>query len=309
MTLSAVFPPFDPERFEEKRRRDAKRWNLPFAAVKLQCLDVTGAEVPGASASGFVCSEADGLYLYTCWHVVSGYGSPFRLSVKGELSPRAFLKLEAQAVEDRAPGMQVIGGKQDLVLPIMDLASNARRCLWLQEGHHRPHEDLNNVGVRVPTFFDAVKIKLGAEVEMPPVSIHTPDKRSLWLHIGQTILIAGFPHGYSAVGGHQPTPVVLTRHVAAVTVQGNIHCFLADGPAAPGMSGGPVYAVKDDGDIVLVGIYAGLIHPGAGKVQFPEQATALSECFNLGMIWEGHWKPFGDPQLAEEARIPPVAGG
>lgn len=306
--MSTPFLPVDPDRLEAQRRRNAKRLNLPFAAVKLHCLDATGAEIPNAVASGFVCNESDGTYLYTCWHVVAGYGSPFRLSVS-ELSPRASLRLEAQAVEDKAPGIQLIGGKQELILPILDLTTSPRRCLWLQEAHHVPNEDLNNIRVRVPTFFDAVKIRLDPEVRLPHLSVHVPENRSTWLHIGQTLLIAGFPHGYSAVGGQQPTPVVLTRNVAAVVAHGNAHCFLADGPAAPGMSGGPVFAVKDDGDIVLVGIYAGVIHPGAGKVQYPEQATALAECFNLGMLWEGHWKPFGDPELAIEGHIPTVRGG
>ena len=44
---------------------------LPFVGVLLQCLDDDGKVL--ASASGFVRLEEEGRFLYTCWHVVTGF--------------------------------------------------------------------------------------------------------------------------------------------------------------------------------------------------------------------------------------------
>lgn len=38
----------------------------------LHCLDDRGKQIKNTYGSGLILGEDDGLYLYTCWHVVTG---------------------------------------------------------------------------------------------------------------------------------------------------------------------------------------------------------------------------------------------
>ena len=50
-----------------------QRLSLSHKAVMVHCLDENGDKIAGAYASGFILREKDGLFLYTCWHVVTGF--------------------------------------------------------------------------------------------------------------------------------------------------------------------------------------------------------------------------------------------
>ncbi len=81
----------------------------------------------------------------------------------------------------------------------------------------------------------------------------------------------------------QPTPIVLTRFIAADRVKDRQSEVLLDGPGAPGMSGGPVF-IKQNNMWKLYGIYTGLIYPDH-VIERNEKTTALGTCSNLALWW------------------------
>lgn len=74
------------------------------------------------------------------------------------------------------------------------------------------------------------------------------------------IYIVGYPHGYSALGDEQPTPIVLTRHVASSRIKNRTMVLLIDGIGSKGMSGAPVFIQRNE-KLILFGMYTGLIYP------------------------------------------------
>lgn len=258
---------------------------LPLSAVKLHALDLRGNEVKDAYATGFICREPDGLYLYTCWHVATGYGSPWNVKTGKEPSTRRSLRVEVQSYTEPDPGIFIVRGRRTFTVP---LYSDDGSSLWLQDEQSIENFALECIGIKVPAYFDVIKIKLAPDAPVAPAHIVN---RGMLRHpyIGDKLYIAGFPHGYSATGLTQPTAVVLTRHVASSAIGANVHRFLADGPAAPGMSGSPVFLEAEGYGLQLMGIYAGVINPGATVVNHHEYAAALAECYNLSMFWSSYW--------------------
>jgi hypothetical protein len=49
------------------------KFSLKMKAVHIQCLDENKNQIKGAYASGFIVQEEEHKFLYTCWHVVTGY--------------------------------------------------------------------------------------------------------------------------------------------------------------------------------------------------------------------------------------------
>lgn len=254
-------------------------FELPFKAVHLQCLkeDETAASV----ASGFICQEADGLYLYTCWHVVTGY-DPENLKVK--LPPnRVALMMHFQGVEQRQPGMQVIGGHQSLRIELYDNTTVPRTPKWLQNDLHIPHADLNAINIRVPFWNDLVKIKLPETLNIAPIQIiEELAIATLFPGVGEKMYLVGFPYGYSTMSMAQPTPVVLTRFIAANNANGKVAVSLLDGIGAAGMSGCPVF-IEQNGRSFLAAIYTGSIYPDH-IIQKNDPVTALGKISNLGLV-------------------------
>jgi hypothetical protein len=114
-----------------------------------------------------------------------------------------------------------------------------------------------------------------------------------WIHgaeIGAQVFVVGFPYGYSSLGMEQPTPIVLTQHVASTRINGDREMdILLDRPGAAGMSGGPVFVHRQDG-AYLVGIYTGIIFPDhVLNRDERERVTALGTCSVIGLCWRG-WK-------------------
>lgn len=91
-------------------------------------------------------------------------------------------------------------------------------------------------------------------------------------------------YGYSALGMGQPTPIVLTRHIAATRIEGRQREFLLDSAGAGGMSGGPVF-VETPAGFFLVGLYTGLIYPDH-VVERNERVTALGTCCDMALCWK-----------------------
>jgi hypothetical protein len=250
-----------------------QRSELSFRSVQLRCLDAGRKPLRHASASGFVRIEDGVRYLYTCWHVVTGYDRN-DLRVTNALPQRAFLEV-------------FMGGAQSFVIPLYDDNARPKKPLWYQDRAHLPHPDLNAIGLYVPSWHDVVKIPLSSDAKvsrLPLVSNPVPSSNAR-LAPGDKIYVVGFPYGLSTGGLVQPTPVVLARFVAATAVSGRPREFVLDSGGAPGMSGGPVFVERDD-DIALLGVYTGVIYPDHATER-NEKVSAWGSCANLSLCWRG----------------------
>jgi hypothetical protein len=255
------------------------RFELPFKAVHLQCIGEDGTV--SSVASGFICREADELYLYTCWHVVTGY-DPDDLKVKFPPT-RVALVMNFQGVEQRQPGMQVIGGHQSIRIELYDDATGQRIPNWFQNDLHVPHADLNAINIRVPFWNDLIKIKLPQTLNVAPIQIIEESVvATLFPGVGEKMFVVGYPYGYSTMTMAQPTPVVLTRFLAAITVNKKVPAALLDGIGAAGMSGCPVF-IEQNGRSFLAAIYTGSLYPDH-IIEKNNPVTALGKISNLGLV-------------------------
>ena len=234
---------------------------LPLTAVLLQCLNENRDPIPNAFASGFIRKEEGTYFLYTSWHVVTGF-DPHDLRVKNSPS-RFYLNVFAQESKKR-PGIESIGGEQSFTIPLYDTETDPAAPLWLQDDVHIPHPDLNTIGIHVPFWHDLAKIEIPGTVSLSDSqtindeSILSVD-RSL-LVPGDKCMIVGYPFGYSPDAPNKPSAVALTRFVAGNSIAGRPRQILIESPAAPGMSGGPVFLERED-SLFLFGVYSGLIYP------------------------------------------------
>lgn len=268
-----------------------QRFELPFKAVFLRVLDEN--HHPLFPASGFIRNEGNDFFLYTCWHVVTGYDKN-DLKVANSLPNRAFLEIVMKNVDQQEPGVEAIGGIQSLVIPLYDTSTTPKKPLWLQDKRHIPHPDLNSIGIYVPFWHDAVKICLPKCVNVSDTLVIEESNvlpQSTLLTCGDKLYVVGFPYGFSATGADSPTPVVLTRYIAATQFgaarSGRRHQeILLESIGAPGMSGGPVFVERDSG-IHLIGLYTGLLYPDH-VIQENEKHTALGTCSNMSLILCGY---------------------
>ena len=262
---------------------------LPFVGVLLQCLDEAGKTL--IPASGFIRREEERLFLYTCWHVVTGFDMndirvpPFRAPNRRSL--RVSLQ---ESVEQ--PGVATIGGLQSFEIPLYEStggATSGLSPLWYQDDAHIPHADLNGIGLHVPYWHDVVKLELPASVKFHYWQLIAEDRilRGNMANVvpGDKCLVVGFPYGYSAFGGEQPTPVVLTRFAASDRIENRPQSFLLDSIGAPGMSGAPVFVEREDG-LFLLGIYTGAVYPAGPRDGSEEQqsVTDLGTVSNLALV-------------------------
>ena len=257
------------------------RMSLNMKSVHIQCLNEHKDVVKGANASGFIIREKEVLYLYTCWHVVTGYDM-HDIKIGTTLPNRKYFELNLQNCANPQEGIQVIGGNQSAVIP---LYSDQGLPLWVQNKQDIPNPDLNNINLKVPFWHDAIKLPLPESISVSNMQII--DNDDLLLHnsplLGEKIYIVGYPYGYSAFGMEQPTPIVLTRFLAADRIKGRQTELLLDGAGAPGMSGGPTF-VERDNRLYLFGLYTGIIYPDY-LIEKKEKSTALGSCCNLVLWW------------------------
>ena len=258
---------------------------LSVSSVMVRCLTEDRQPIPGASASGFIRREDDRLWLYTCWHVVTGF-NPHDLKIGNSLPDRAYLEISMQDADARRPGVEVVGGLQSLIVPLYDAATETKLPLWHQDKRHVPNQDLNSINLFVPFWHDAIKILLPADTRVSDVQV-IGDSYPLTnlCNPGDKVYVVGFPYGYSTVGGEQPTPVVLTRFVAATRIGGRHREILLDGYGAPCMSGGPVFVEVESG-ITFLGLYTGLLYPDH-QSRSNEKVTALGTCSDMSFHFSG----------------------
>jgi Trypsin-like peptidase domain len=263
-----------------------QRSELSFRSVQLRCLDEGRKPLKHASASGFVRIE-DGIpFLYTCWHVVTGYDRN-DLRVKNALPKRAFLEVFVQDDQPQADSTSVVAGLLSFTIPLYDESVRPKKPLWYQDRAHLPHPDLNAIGLCVPSWHDVVKIRLPTNVKVSELQlVSNPVLASnMMLTPGDKIYVVGFPYGFSTGGLGVPKPVVLTRFVTATAISNRRQEFLLDSGGAPGMSGGPVF-VERENEIALLGVYTGVIYSDP-VIERKEKVNALGSCANLSLCWRG----------------------
>jgi hypothetical protein len=108
--------------------------------------------------------------------------------------------------------MVSIGGNQSITIPLYDESVDPPWPLWCQDVHDTPHEFLNHINLQVPYWHDAIKIRLHDNVRVTDFQMLEPEKTHNTgdQRVGQKVLIAGYPYGYSALGMGTPTAVLLT---------------------------------------------------------------------------------------------------
>jgi hypothetical protein len=193
-----------------------------------------------------------------------------------------------QDAQGRQPGVQVIGGLQTFTISLYDTTTEPKTPVWHQDKRHVPNQDLNGINIFVPFWHDAVKILLPEDTRVSDLQVVEGDNvfpGNTLLSVGDKVYVVGYPYGYSPVGGDQPTPVVLTRFVAAVRVEDRHQEVLLDGFGAPCMSGGPVY-VERESQVMLLGLYTGLIFPDH-QANGNDMVTALGTCSNMCLHFWG----------------------
>lgn len=270
-----------------------QRFTLPFTGVLLRCLDETKQPIPGAFASGFIRNEQDGHYLYTCWHVITGF-DPNDVKVGHSLPNRKFLEVALQFADKSRPELQRIGGVQTAILPLYDNLDKQLRPLWLQDDVHVPHSDLNAIGIYVPFWHDVVKIKLPTSLSVSEIQVIDEQRlnKSL-IGPGDKCFVVGYPYGFSCAGSDQPTAIVLTRFAASQRIVGRREQFFLESIGAPGMSGGPVFVERSE-NVLLAGIYTGLLFPD-NSIAKNERTTALGTVSNLTFLLKGALSLVSEP--------------
>lgn len=273
---------------------------LPYKAVHIQCLNGDGAPIKDAYGTGFVRQEGRNHFLYTCWHLVTGFNMHDPKIPRRPPDKRMSLRITLQNAVVRQPDtavvggnqtvMTVVGGNQTQTVPLYDTSQTSdMRPLWSQDKDDVPHADLNAVNLRVPLLHDAVKLRLPADHRVPNPQIIKEDTSFEGpLVPGDKLFVVGFPYGYSPLDMDQPTAVVLTRFVAATHIKGRRCAILLDGVGAPGMSGGPVF-VENAYGVFVVGLYTGCIKPDylvvKDRAKDLELATALGTCCDMTLCW------------------------
>lgn len=267
--------------------RLAQDMDITERSVKLDLLDESGRLI--SYGTGLLMTEDDGTYLYTCWHVITGYDF-LELKVK---APPAIRKvaLRTKTVRQENPAVIAIGGEKVTEYALYDAQGLP---VWQQEEAERPHPDLNAIGIRIPKHCDLVRLRVEIDDLARAHQSFVPN--DVWhdhINIGTPVLIGGYPYGYSAF--HFPEPVFLTRSIATMWTKIPFVTLL-DGTGAHGMSGSPVY-VKIAGKWALYGVYTGILFPDYqqglnGDSNDRHAALGLMLIFKLGRIMLGV-KDFG----------------
>jgi hypothetical protein len=266
----------------------AARHLMQFRAVRIEILDQHGQSVMvtarngerrgPAVASGFLLRDDAELYLYTCWHVVTGIelANPV---LPGTNQRRSRLKVSMQRSEKFKGTIGSVGGSDSFEVELYeqsDEKSGEEVFLprWEQDEQAVSNSSLAMANLVQPFWHDIVRIRLPAGI----VTSTTPllSRLDLWadpIAPADPLLLVGYPHGFSA-RQLASTPIVVKRHVAAISRDGARREILIDGAGAPGMSGGPVF-YEWDHRLYLFGMYVGVIFPDAAPESEPVPAGAL----------------------------------
>jgi hypothetical protein len=275
----------------------AARHLMQFRAVRIEILDQHGQSVVvsarngerrgAAVASGFLLRDDAELYLYTCWHVVTGIelANPV---LPGSSQRRSRLKVSMQRSEKFKRPMVPVGGPDSFEVELYEQSgekSGEEVFLprWEQDEQSVSNSSLAMANLAQPFWHDIVRIRLPAGV----VTSTTPvlSRRDLWpepIAPADPLMLVGYPYGFSA-RQLASTPIVVKRHVAAISRDGARREILIDGAGAPGMSGGPVF-YEWDHRLYLFGMYVGVIFPDAAADNEPERGGALGVVCPMNLL-------------------------
>lgn len=264
-----------------KRPLFFERSLLPHKAVIIECLNNQKEPIEKAYASGFILKESDGLFLYTAWHVITGYdihNLPPNYKPPNRMEIRVS-KIKSEEQNTNSPlRAYVLNGLETVDIPLYE-NQDVSRPLWYQD----PIQEFNGESIQVPDKHDAVKIKLPDTFEVSDIQIiNVNELNNQLIFPGDRIYIVGYPYKFSTRGDDNPSPVVLTKFVASTSIRNRLHEFLIDGLGAPGMSGGPVFIERNE-QIFLLGIYMGSIYTDVDNKD--KQVGALSTCVDMTMCW------------------------
>lgn len=239
-------------------------------AVRIWLLD--SKDRPICPATGVIIEDGDGVFLYTCWHVVTGINF-LDLKVPHNAWPpsRRKIKYQTQAIETPNPAVVTFGGGVDRVVPLYRENDGTFIPLWQQERNSIACPDLAHVGLKVPKFFDLVRIPIQIEqAEEARISIPRSAISKNMIGPSGKVIVVGYPYGYSIRGARWPHPVHIMRFVAAE--MSDTLTMLLDAEAAPGMSGAPVFIeskhpLPGGNQWDLLGVYTGAVFADAEHLQ------------------------------------------
>ncbi len=267
---------------------------LAHKAIIIHCLNKDGEPIEGAYASGFILREQDGLYLYTCWHVVTGIKDMHHLQGPEYKSERMTLRVSLQKAEEQQTGSKlrayVIDGLAKIDIPLYEKnQDDSYNPLWCQEPSSKrlvslEIEESKYIEINVPDKLDAVKLRLPDTFQTS--DLHVIEQEDLWKSLvfpGERVYIVGYPYKSGLRESDQPLAIVLTRFIAGTSIEGRLGEISLDGTGANGMSGSPVFVEKDN-NIYLLGLYAGIIYT-AGKNNKDNYVGVLGACVNMSICW------------------------
>jgi hypothetical protein len=262
----------------------AARHLMQFKAVRIEILDQHGESVivtprngerrGPVVASGFLLRDDADLYLYTCWHVVTGIelANPV---LPGTNQRRSRLKVSMQRSEKFKGAIVSVGGSDSFEVELYEKSGeDVFLPRWEQDEQSVSNSTLAMANLVQPLWHDIVRIRLSSSVVTSTIQVLS--RLDLWpssIAPADALMLVGYPYGFS-VKQLSPTPIVMQRHVAAISQEGARREILIDGAGAPGMSGGPVF-YEWDNRLYLFGMYVGVIFPDAAPENEPERPTAL----------------------------------
>jgi hypothetical protein len=257
---------------------------MQFKAVRIEILDQHGQPVivmprngerrGPVVASGFLLRDDADLYLYTCWHVVTGIelANPV---LPGTNQRRSRLKVSMQRSEKFKGAIGSVGTSDSFEVELYETSGeDVFLPLWEQDEHSVPNSNLAMANLVQPFWHDIVRIRLPSSVATSTTQVLS--RSDLWRDLiapADPLMLVGYPYGFSA-RQLTPTPIVVKRHVAAISRDGARREILIDGAGAPGMSGGPVF-YECDNRLYLFGMYVGVIFADAAPENEPEPTSAL----------------------------------
>jgi S1-C subfamily serine protease len=177
--------------------------------------------------------------------------------------------------ETRQGAIGPVGGADSFEVELYETSGDGVfRPLWEQDEQSVPNSSLAMANLAQPSLHDIVRIRLPASVVASTTQLLS--RLDLWPDLvgpADPLMLVGYPYGFSA-RQLTATPIVLKRHVAAISRDGARREILIDGAGVPGMSGGPVFYEWDD-RLYLFGVYVGVIFPDAAPDDEPERTGAL----------------------------------
>jgi len=269
---------------------------IQFKAVRIEILDQHGQSVIATArngehrgpvvASGFLLRDGADVYLYTCWHVVTGIelANPV---LPGTNQRRSRLKVSMLRSEARKGAIGCAGGADSFEVELYETSGDGVfRPLWEQDEQSVPNSSLAMANLAQPSLHDIVRIRLPPSVVASTTQLLS--RLDLWPDLvgpADPLMLVGYPYGFSA-RQLTSTPIVLQRHVAAISRDGARREILIDGAGVPGMSGGPVFYEWGD-RLYLFGVYVGVIYPDAAPDDEPERTGALGIVSPMNLLARG----------------------